>query len=190
MESIEIPDGLTSGGLDGVTLVTGVPAAGKSTVAQALAERLTRSTHVRGDVFRRMIVGGRADMMDEPSDESLIQLSIRYELAVATADHYAREGFSVILQDVVLGPILTDVVELIDARPRRLVVLTPSAETVREREAGRDKIAYRDGAASLDRLDLALKDETPRFGLWLDTSELSVSETVDTILERADEALV
>jgi hypothetical protein len=39
-----------------VVVVTGVMAAGKSTVAQLLAERLPRSAHVRGDAFRRMIV--------------------------------------------------------------------------------------------------------------------------------------
>ena len=44
-----------------VIVVTGIQAAGKSTIAQALAERLERSVHLRGDVFRRMIVSGRAD---------------------------------------------------------------------------------------------------------------------------------
>jgi adenylylsulfate kinase-like enzyme len=33
-----------------IVMITGVQAAGKSTVAQALAERLPRSVHVRGDV--------------------------------------------------------------------------------------------------------------------------------------------
>jgi cytidylate kinase len=174
--------------LDGVTLITGVMASGKSTVAQALAERLPCSAHVRGDVFRRMIVSGRHEMESDPTDEALIQLSIRYELAVATADHYAREGFSVVLQDIVLGPILTDVVDLIDARPRRLVVLAPSADAVREREAGRTKIGYH--STDLEHLDRALKDETPRFGLWIDTTDLTVAETVDQIIERAAEAEV
>jgi predicted kinase len=45
-----------------VIVVTGIQAADKSTIAQALAERLARSVHLRGDVFRRMIVSGRADM--------------------------------------------------------------------------------------------------------------------------------
>lgn len=44
-----------------IILITGIQAAGKSTVAQLLAERLPRSVHVRGDLFRRMIVSGRAD---------------------------------------------------------------------------------------------------------------------------------
>lgn len=38
-----------------VIVITGIMAAGKSTVAQIIAERLPRSAHVRGDVFRRMI---------------------------------------------------------------------------------------------------------------------------------------
>ncbi|HEY2553556.1 MAG TPA: zeta toxin family protein [Streptosporangiaceae bacterium] len=42
-----------------VFLVTGIQAAGKSTVAQALAKKFERSVHVRGDLFRRMMVNGR-----------------------------------------------------------------------------------------------------------------------------------
>ncbi|MFD0854673.1 AAA family ATPase, partial [Actinomadura adrarensis] len=53
-----------------VVLITGIQAAGKSTVAQSLAERLSRSVHVRGDVFRRMVVGGRADMSPDPPPEA------------------------------------------------------------------------------------------------------------------------
>ena len=48
-------------GVNGVVLITGVMAAGTSTVAQVLAERLPRAAHVRGDVFRRMPVSGRAE---------------------------------------------------------------------------------------------------------------------------------
>ena len=45
-----------------VIVVTGVMAAGKSTVSQLLAERFTRAVHLRGDEFRRVVVRGRADM--------------------------------------------------------------------------------------------------------------------------------
>ena len=43
-----------------VIVVVGIMAAGKSTVAEALARRFDRAVHLRGDVFRRMIVSGRA----------------------------------------------------------------------------------------------------------------------------------
>jgi cytidylate kinase len=47
-------------------LVTGIQAAGKSTIAQLLAERLPRSVHLRGDLYRRMVINGRADMTPDP----------------------------------------------------------------------------------------------------------------------------
>ena len=56
-------------------------AAGKSTVAELLAQRLPRSVHVRGDVFRTMVVNGRADMTPQPTAEAIAQLHLRYDLA-------------------------------------------------------------------------------------------------------------
>src|ERR1035441_3290440 len=53
-----------------VVLVTGIQAAGKSTVAQLLAARLPRSVHLRGDIFRKMIVSGRADMTPDSADQA------------------------------------------------------------------------------------------------------------------------
>jgi chloramphenicol 3-O-phosphotransferase len=51
-----------------VHLITGIQAAGKSSVAQALAERLAGPTvHVHGDTFRRWVINGRAEMTSDPS---------------------------------------------------------------------------------------------------------------------------
>jgi predicted kinase len=83
-----------------VIVVTGIQAAGKSTVAQALAERLERSVHLRGDVFRRMVVSGRAEMGPaDPPAQATAQLLLRYRLAAMAADLYAGAGFTVVLQD-------------------------------------------------------------------------------------------
>ncbi|MEV0455328.1 hypothetical protein [Catellatospora methionotrophica] len=68
-----------------VIVVTGIQAAGKSTVAQGLAERLERSVHVRGELFRRMVVNGRVEMGPaDPPAEALRQLRLRYALAAIT----------------------------------------------------------------------------------------------------------
>ncbi|MEU7996347.1 AAA family ATPase [Micromonospora sp. NPDC049060] len=61
-----------------VVLISGIMAAGKSTVADALARRLPRSVHLRGDVFRRMVVSGREEMTAQPSPEAWRQLRLRY----------------------------------------------------------------------------------------------------------------
>jgi chloramphenicol 3-O-phosphotransferase len=166
-----------------IYLVTGIQAAGKSTVAQLLAERLPRSVHVRGDLFRRMIVNGRVDITPELAPAAMAQLRLRYELAATVTDRYAAAGFSVVVQDVVLAEQLEPMVGLIRTRPLYVVVLAPDPETVAARERGRGKTAY--GVWQVAELDRALREHTPRIGLWLDTSGQTPDQTVAEILARA-----
>ncbi|WP_437965810.1 AAA family ATPase [Sorangium sp. So ce260] len=172
-----------------IFLITGLMAAGKSTVAQRLAERLPRSVHLRGDVFRRMIVNGRAEMGFELSGEAEQQLRLRYRIAAASADLYVQAGFTVVHQDIILGPGLAEVVRCYAHRPLHVVVLCPRPAVVGAREAGRAKRGYQDASTILD-FDRVLRAETPRLGLWLDTSDLTVEETVDEILARLGDARV
>ena len=172
-----------------VILITGIQAAGKSSVAQAVAERLARSVHVRGDLFRRMIVSGRANMgPGDPPDEAVRQLRLRYRLAAQAADGYAEAGFTVVLQDIVLGGYLTEMVTAIRTRPLYVVALAPGPAIVAEREAARrlarGKTAYKPGDEGPAELDAHLRRETPRIGLWLDTSEQTLNETVEELLAK------
>lgn len=162
-----------------VVLVTGIMAAGKSTVAQLLAERLPRSAHVRGDLFRRMVVSGRAEVGVDLSVESLAQLRLRYRLSAMVADEYADAGFTAVVQDIALGDDLPSWVAMFRNAPQ-VVVLAPSPSTVAAREAGRGKTGY--GEWTVEDLDAGLRDGTPRIGLWLDTSDQTPAETVDAIL--------
>jgi chloramphenicol 3-O-phosphotransferase len=170
-----------------IFLVTGISAAGKSTVAQALAERLPRSVHVRGDAFRRMIVNGRAPITPELTDEATRQLRLRYRLAATVADEYFAAGFSVVLQDVVLGDHLPWLAGTIRSRPLMVVVLAPDPAVVaardRMRQRERGKTGYDDWQVA--QLDRGLREGTPRIGLWLDTSTQTPDETVADILRRA-----
>lgn len=180
---------MTSAPPQAIVLITGIQAAGKSTVAQMLAERLPRSVHVRGDVFRRMVINGRADMTPEPSAEALRQLRLRHRLTATTCDEYFREGFTVVAQDVILGDHLAGMVDLIRQRPLLVVVLAPRPDAIASREADRSKNTYEQW--TIDVLDQGLRAGTPRIGLWLDTSDQTPDETVDEILRRAwTEALI
>lgn len=166
-----------------VLLITGIQAAGKSTIAAGVAERLARSVHVRGDTFRRMVVNGRADMSADPSAEAVEQLRLRHRLTAETADAYFRAGFTAVAQDVILGPHLLYTVQAIRSRPLLVVVLAPAPDAVASREASRDKSAY--GRVEIDGLNRVLHEQTPRLGLWLDTTNHSPEETVDEVLRRA-----
>jgi chloramphenicol 3-O-phosphotransferase len=161
-------------------------AAGKSTVAQSLAERLSPSVHLRGDIFRKMVVNGRADMSPVPSTEALAQLSLRYRLARDAAVTYSGAGFNVVYQDVILGPLLSDVVASFADYELALVVLNPSLSSVAKRDRERPTNVY--GPEWTPELLGSVLDATARLGLWLDTSNDDVSATVDRILARVTEA--
>jgi chloramphenicol 3-O-phosphotransferase len=166
-----------------VVLLTGIQAAGKSTVAQALAERLPRSVHVRGDLFRRMIVSGRVDVTPDLPDEAMRQLRLRYELAASVTDRYVRAGFSVVVQDILLEQELPRMTELIRSRPLFVVVLIPDPATTAARERERGANTYQEW--TIAQLDESLRHRTPRIGLWLDTSAQTVEQTVAEIMGRA-----
>ncbi len=123
----------------GIFLITGIMAAGKSTVAQLLAERLEKSVHVRGDMFRKMIVNGKEEMTSSPSNEALSQLRLRYKLAASVTSEYFQAGFNVVWQDVILGEMLQEAVDSIRHRPLYVFVLSPRPDVVATREAERLK---------------------------------------------------
>ncbi len=166
-----------------IILITGVMAAGKSTVAELIAQQMDRCVHLRGDLFRKMVVSGRVDMSAEPSPEALRQLLLRYRAAAETAKLYSSSGFNVVYQDVVIGPVLTDVVSLFEEYPLHVVVLCPDAATVAQRELARAKTGY--SKVSIKQLQESL-ESTPRIGLWIDSSNQSAAQTVDAIFAGLD----
>jgi len=178
---------------EGVWLVTGVQAAGKSTIADLLARQFERGAHVHGGQFYRWAVRGWVPAGDARAGEARRLLDLRYRLAALAADEYCEAGFTTVVQDNIFG---ADVVRWLDgvgARPRHLVVLRPSIAAVRQREqqrhAATGKTAYRPGGFTAEDLDQQLA-VTPRIGLWLDTSPMSPAETVAEILRRSSEAVV
>lgn len=165
-------------------LLTGISAAGKSTVAELLSRRFWKGAHVKGDVFRRMVVSGRREMSEDPEPEARRQLELRYRLGASTADGYFQAGFSVVVQDIVLGEDLNAYVAAIHSRPLAVVVLSPDVEAVVRRDQTRTKSAYGDGRVSAAALDAALRKTTPEIGLWVDSTEMTEQETVDHIADR------
>jgi predicted kinase len=175
--------------LDGpvIWLVTGVMAAGKTTVAAGLARRFPCAAHVPGDAFREMIVSGRADMTPAPSDEAIGQLRLRYDQALAAADTFVEAGITAVIDDIVIGPELERWVARV-RRPFHLVVLCPRPDAVAAREAARAKTGYT--AFAVAELDAVLRNQTPRIGLWIDSSDLTPDETVDIALRNREKSRI
>jgi len=83
--------------MHGVALfvISGVMAAGKSTVARLLAGRFDRGVCVPGDAIRAMVVSGRLEMSPDAGADALGQLVLRYKGALAVAAVYLDAGFDV-----------------------------------------------------------------------------------------------
>jgi len=176
-------------------LITGVQAAGKSTVGRLLASRFERGAFIEGDDLWQMVVGGREDMSDPPSDEAVRQLHLRYRHGAFLARSFVEAGFVAIHVDNIYGADVGEYLGRLDV-PRALIVLRPRPESVERRERARATSAYAGWANAGVQLIDAIRQfdtwlaETPRVGLWLDTSDMTAEEAVDTIIERWGEALI
>lgn len=168
-----------------IYLITGVMASGKSTVAELLAGRFAKSVHLRGDIFRKMVVCGREEMSETPTPEALAQLDLRYRLTAQAAKQYHAAGFTVVMQDNYYGEKLPYVLDLLSPERVQTIVLCPSIDTIAQREAGRKKTGYH--GFSVGSLYQSFMRETPRIGLWIGNSHQQPEETVNEILNAGKE---
>lgn len=170
-------------------VITGIQAAGKSTVGRALAEALPKAVFIDGDVVGNTVVSGKELMSEPPTMAAIEQLLLRYSGALTLADVYRAAGFDAVVADNIFGRYLEDFLELADPEPVHLVVLHPSVDTVSAREGERSGRAYRDGI-TVEGLWALVEFDTPRLGLWIDNSSDTVGRTVTTILQHLDDALI
>ncbi len=168
-------------------LITGIPGAGKTTTAVALAGRFPRGAHISGDQIQNLIVSGNVppNPFGDAESERQIDLCIRNQCLLATS--FRAEGFAVVVDYVIASEArLANYLELLPDEPVGLVVLAPSIAVARARDLDRPEKHVLSAWEHLqDQLGHALGDR----GLWLDTSDLTVTATVDAILARQQEAL-
>lgn len=166
-----------------IIVITGAPGAGKSTVARALAERFDPSFHLEVDGLRENMVNGFI-MPEQPFSRALEQqFAMVRRTATFMARDYADSGVTFVVDD---APIPDEFGEhyavLFDDDRVTRIMLRPDDDSVISRLRGRggpfDEVLIEIGP---ERFGEAL-DKVPTEG-WhvIDSSDLSVGETVDAI---------
>lgn len=171
-----------------IYILIGPPAVGKSTTGKALASKFNRSIHIPVDDIRNMVVSGLVLPGQEWSPELVQQLTLARETAIHMALHYQKAGFAVVIDDFVDPNQLREYQTFQTAARIHKFVLYPDQATAHTRNFHRS--GDDPGRAYIDegirfvyqQLDLMMEHLNSNGWIILDTTELSIEETVAEIL--------
>jgi gluconate kinase len=164
-----------------VILIVGIPGAGKTTVARALAKRFDAAACIEGDLVQHhFTVVGLVGPGESPHNESDRQLGLRWRNCACLAANFWSAGFTVVVEHAVGRRSWVDLfLSEVGAAPVSLIVLAPTLDVALKRDQGR---ADKQVAARFKHMDAEIRAELAGSGWWLDTSELTVNETVEQVL--------
>ena len=169
-----------------IFLIVGTPASGKSTVSKALVQRLERGLHIPVDDLRHMVVADLQEPGFDMTEDAFTQIRLARETASYMAQQYAQAGFAVAIDDFWMPQQPDFGYSYLLGPDTHKILLLPSLETTLERLYTRNPSegSFKKQLEQGIRFMFEDIQQHPKTGWRLvDSSGLSVEQTVDDILE-------
>jgi len=177
-----------------IFLISGVPGAGKTSVAKALMKRFPFGMHIPVDDLRGWVVSGIAHPIPKWSDETSRQFRLGRRATTEVAKLYAQEGFAVAIDDVILPAEAPTAYEqhLRDGCLHK-VILLPDVQIALERNRMRTNKIFDTQVLeeTIQGLWMEFSQQAAHYREWIsiDSSKLDIKETVQSILEQTEEII-
>jgi len=168
--------------------ITGVPGSGKSSVATALMRRFPFGMHLPIDDMREFVVSGIVPPFPWTEEVSR-QFALAREASAQTARLYADAGFAVALDDVIFPHEVHELcTRLLAGKTIHKIFLQPTLDTVLTRNASRTNKDF-DTTVLIEVIhslhpSIAAQPFAEAGWIVIDSTELSLEQTVETILQR------
>ena len=175
--------------MNDVWIISGNPAAGKTTTSKALAKRFAKAAVISRDDLQAQIISGNVWPDELPEEEAMFQIDMNIRNQCALAKSYLEHGFTPVCDDVVGKEQLSIYKESLEGFNLFLVTINSPFETVLKRDKQRSKVSRFSNPSRYELLKeyvLTLSG----IGLWVDNSMMSVEETVSHILATRDKCLL
>lgn len=162
-----------------VIIISGPPAAGKSSVSRALAEKFPKSAYLDIDLFKDMIIGGNVAPWDPEGPE---QFKLVEKNFLAITKNFLDEGFVVVINYVFNDEQVKQYNELFGDVYGFL--LLPSMEILKKRDLERD--ATGEMQERIEVLYSEFANAEHKMLKVIDSSNQTLDETVDKIFKQLD----
>lgn len=157
-------------------IITGPAGAGKSTISRKIAESKSKSVLIEGDDIYHQVVGGYVQAWKQGNN-----LDIFWKICIDMIDIYLSNGYTVVFNYIVNPENIKALQDKFKEYKIKFIILITDEETLLSRDKERPKDCQM-GERCLTLLN-DFKNKNYNKNNFLDTSNLSVNETLEEIEE-------